>query len=140
MPMEHLLVDSNFLFARFNRGDRHHREASKFLSEQKEAGGVGYSLVYTDYIFDETITAILFHSNRHDIAAAAGKTLRESSLEMVRIEPPVFEAAWSLFLDHPDKHWSFTDCTSFVLMEKLGIRGALTFDRNFREAGFATFP
>jgi len=66
--------------------------------------------------------------------------LRESSLEMVRIEPPVFEAAWSLFLDHPDKHWSFTDCTSFVLMEKLGIRGALTFDRNFREAGFATFP
>jgi len=39
-----------------------------------------------------------------------------------------------------DKRWSFTDCTSFVLMQNLGIRKALTFDANFRQAGFATFP
>jgi len=52
----------------------------------------------------------------------------------------VFEAAWSLFLDRADKRWSFTDCTSFVLMENLGIRKAVTFDGNFRQAGFAMFP
>ena len=29
---------------------------------------------------------------------------------------------------------------AFVLMENLGIRKALTFDENFRQAGFAAFP
>jgi hypothetical protein len=32
------------------------------------------------------------------------------------------------------------NCTSFVLMENLGLRKALAFDRNFAEAGFAMIP
>jgi len=52
----------------------------------------------------------------------------------------VFDAAWSLFLDLPDNGWSFTDCTSFVLMENLDILHALSFDRNFSEAGFGVLP
>ena len=66
-------------------------------------------------------------------------SIRPPSSECL-VEPPVFDAAWSLFLDRADKAWSFTDCTSFVLMENLGSRKALAFDANFRQAGFATFP
>jgi predicted nucleic acid-binding protein len=58
----------------------------------------------------------------------------------VTVQPSVFEAVWSLFRDRADHPWSFTDCTSFVLMENLDIRKALTFDVVFRQVGSATFP
>ena len=39
-----------------------------------------------------------------------------------------------------DKSYSFTDCTSFVVMRELGIREALTTDRHFVQAGFGIRP
>ncbi len=139
--VEHLFVDTSFLVARFNRRDRGHGAASRWLQEQREPGSTVSRLILSDYVFDETVTTLRLRSRRHDIAATAGRTIMESeTLRMARIEPPVFEAAWSLFVDRSDKEWSFTDCTSFALMESLGIRKALSFDENFRQAGFATLP
>ncbi|MDE0366510.1 MAG: hypothetical protein OXP09_13150 [Gammaproteobacteria bacterium] len=39
-----------------------------------------------------------------------------------------------------DKAFSFTDCTSFVVMDELGFRKALITDRRFRQAGFEMLP
>ncbi len=139
--VEHLFVDTTFLVARFNRRDRMHTAAMEFLQAQQDPGSPAYRLVLSDYVFDETVTTFLYHSGRHDVAAKAGQAIRASrSLGMIHVEAGVFDAAWTLFVDRDDKRWSFTDCTSFVLMENLGIRSALTFDTNFREAGFATLP
>lgn len=138
---EHLFVDTTFLVARFNRKDRNHRVAMDFLEGQQEPGAPAYRFVLSDYVFDEVVTTLLYRGGRHDAAAVAGKAIRESrTLQLIRVEAPAFEDAWALFLDRPDKLWSFTDCTSFVLMENLAIRTALTFDSNFREARFATLP
>lgn len=140
MP-EYAFADSSFLVARFNVRDRSHRAAIRFLEEQKSAGADAFRVVLSDYVFDETVTALVVRSRRHDVAAAAGRAIRESkNLRLVRVESPAFEAAWRLFVERSDMRWSFTDCTSFVLMGNLGIRKALTFDANFRQAGFATFP
>ena len=49
-------------------------------------------------------------------------------------------AAWKLFLDRPDKRYSFTDCTSFALMRRLGIEVALALDDHFRQEGFEVLP
>ena len=139
--VDHAFVDTSFLVARFSRKDRNHRLASAFVQSQQEPGADFLRLVLSDYVFDETITTLRFQSGRHDVAAAAGRAILDSKgFDRVSVEPPVFEAAWSVFLDRADKPWSFTDCTSFVLMENLGIRKALAFDANFRQAGFATFP
>lgn len=95
----------------------------------------------TDCVFDETVTVLRFQSGRHDVAAAAGRVLRGSEgVRLVPVGPPAFEEAWTLFLERPDKRWSFADCTSFVVMEDLDIRKAASFDRNFAEAGFAVLP
>jgi predicted nucleic acid-binding protein len=40
------------------------------------------------------------------------------------------------FRKHADHAYSFTDCSSFVVMRELGLQDALTTDRHFREAGF----
>jgi predicted nucleic acid-binding protein len=45
-------------------------------------------------------------------------------------------AAIRLFATRSDKDWSLTDCLSFVVMERKGIREALTADNHFEQAGF----
>jgi predicted nucleic acid-binding protein len=46
--------------------------------------------------------------------------------------------AWEVFRHFADKEWSFTDCTSKVVMEDLGIDTAFTFDHHFRQFGSVT--
>ncbi len=139
--MEHVFVDTTFFVGRFNRRDRNHRPAQAFLDSLKDGGTTPYRLVTSDYVFDETVTTLLFRSGRHDVAAAAGTAIRDSkAIEIVHIDEASVSDAWALFLDRPDKLWSLTDCVSFVLMDRLSMRTALSFDRNFQEAGFATLP
>src|SRR5438093_254704 len=99
------------------------RKAQEILEKASGRGvsqGEVVRLVLSDYVFDETVTTLRFQSRRHDVAALAGKAILESkAFDWVSVEEPVFEAAWSLFLERPDKRWSFTDCTSFMLMENL---------------------
>jgi predicted nucleic acid-binding protein len=50
------------------------------------------------------------------------------------------EKARGLFFRRRDKAFSFTDCTSFVLVQELRIRCALTMDRHFQQMGFTVLP
>ena len=71
----------------------------------------------------------------------AGTALRGTpSLELVRILPEDEEHAWTFFIRHRDKDYSYTDCTSFALMRRLGLTVAVTTDRHFRQAGFGQLP
>ena len=57
---------------------------------------------------------------------------------ILRVDGDVFEDAWSRF--RTSSGLSFTDCSSFTLMEDIGISHAFTFDSHFRGAGFQTLP
>jgi uncharacterized protein len=43
--------------------------------------------------------------------------------------------AWEVFRQYHDKEWSFTDCTSKVMMERLQISQAFAFDSHFEQFG-----
>jgi predicted nucleic acid-binding protein len=57
-------------------------------------------------------------------------------LEVVPLTEDLFAEGLALFLSRPDKEWSLTDCISFMVMEKRGIRQAFTADKHFAQAGF----
>lgn len=53
------------------------------------------------------------------------------------ITPERFAKAREVFRRYnKDKIWSFTDCTSYVVMKELKIKKVFTFDKNFTEMGF----
>ena len=56
--------------------------------------------------------------------------------DFIWIGPERFDAAKAFFRRHADHGYSFTDCTSFVVMREFDLTDALTTDRHFREAGF----
>ena len=48
----------------------------------------------------------------------------------------LMSAGLDLYLRRKDKHWSLTDCISFVVMKRERITDALTGDHHFEQAGF----
>ena len=101
------------------------------------SGGV---LTTTDYVIDETLTTIRF---RLGLEAAETWWLQVDESARLRIEAideRRRERARSLFFRYRDNDFSFTDCSSFVLMRELRIRRVLTLDHHFRQMGFEVIP
>jgi predicted nucleic acid-binding protein len=64
-------------------------------------------------------------------------TLRaDSRIEVMPATTDLFDRGMALFSSRPDKEWGLTDCISFVVMQQMGIREALTADTHFEQAGF----
>jgi hypothetical protein len=77
----------------------------------------------------------------HRLAAEVGRRIYTSrALELLRPDADDELRALALFEKYEDQKVSFTDCVSFVLMERRRIARAFTFDRDFRMAGFETVP
>jgi uncharacterized protein len=57
-------------------------------------------------------------------------------MDIVYFEEELYQQGLALYDNRPDKAWSLTDCISFVVMERQGLREALTGDRHFQQAGF----
>jgi predicted nucleic acid-binding protein len=47
--------------------------------------------------------------------------------------------AWDFFRKHSDKIFSFTDCTSFMIMKEMRVNRYFSFDSDFRQAGFVEY-
>ncbi len=137
--MSIIFVDTSAFLAVSNRGDKYHHEAVEFLRSIMD-GRKFTRVVTTDYILDETVTRMRFAVG-HDAALRWIKKIRASAvLEVLKVDDEVFDRAVELFEKYGDKPLSFTDSTSFALMEKRKIRSAFTFDEDFENVGFEKYP
>lgn len=135
--MKHsVFVDTSFFKALLDVRDDFHKKANdiSFVLEKNQT-----KLVTTNYILDELYTLLRV---RRGLEMA--KKLRElvfsgdRSVQVVRIQADDEAKAWSLFLNN----WSglsFTDCTSFAVMKRLGLKEVAAFDEHFIRAGFKVF-
>ena len=133
-----IFVDTSAWYAVEVEDDVNHEKACKFLS-LIASGKYGISIT-TDYVLDETLTLL---RSRRDLTSATtfmDKIKKSSSVRVFWIDENLFEKALDIFQKSNHKSWSFTDCTSFVLMRELSISEAFTFDSHFREAAFLGLP
>lgn len=97
-------------------------------------------LITTDYVIDETLT-LLRAKGYSSRAVSLGHDIFEQNVVRVHfVHAAEILSAWELFRDQPTRRWSFTDCTSKVVMDRFHIRRALALDEHFREFGFELLP
>jgi len=126
-------VDTSGFYALLVARDEMHKRAAKLL---KAAKGKRMSFVTTDYVLDETITLLVARGHGHLVAPFLQRTIESSVCRIEWMDPERFSATASFLAKHADHEWSFTDCSSFVVMKELRLRDALTKDIHFEEAGF----
>jgi predicted nucleic acid-binding protein len=129
-----IFVDTGAWYALMDETDPNHAAALK-VSRDLARGGLG-RLVTSDYVLAESYTLCRFRGGMEPFRQLAASVRGSPNLRVLRVTETEYERALELMLGREDKRWSFTDCTSFVLMESLGIRDAFAFDENFAEAGF----
>jgi predicted nucleic acid-binding protein len=65
------------------------------------------------------------------------ETLRKDEpATIVPLSQDLLNRGLALYHARQDKEWSLVDCTSFIIMEDLGIHEVLTTDHHFEQAGF----
>ena len=130
-----MLVDTSALLAFLLKADRHHRAAVAFVRNHPEA-----RFVLTSLILSELVTRMRALTGA-DRAADAGRSLLDARrYEVVFVDAPLVRSAIARLEQFADKRLSLTDCTSFELMDRLGIEAAFTFDVDFRDCGYRMFP
>jgi uncharacterized protein len=124
-----VFVDTGAWFAAFVPTDRDHARAAQWLRQN------GRPMVTTDYVLDELLTLLLVRGER-ERALRVGAALLDGSLaDLHWMTLEDIQQAWQTFRQFSDKGWSFTDCTSRVVMERLFITTAFAFDEHFRQFG-----
>ncbi len=132
--MERVFVDTGAWFAFFNAADPDHDAVADVLLEWQGR------LVTTDYVLDEVITLVRYRVG-HAEACNVGAVLRSGDIAaLLDIEHRDRDKAWQRFAGARDKAYSFTDCTSFAAMDRLGITTAVAVDDDFRQAGYRVLP
>jgi predicted nucleic acid-binding protein len=58
-----------------------------------------------------------------------------AACQLEHVQASDVERAWTIFSTYRDRGWSFTDCTSRAVIERLQIKTACTFDHHFRKFG-----
>ncbi len=124
-----VFVDTGAWCASVVPADRYHLKVVAFLQHNPSP------LITTDYIIDETLTLLRAQGEAMKAISLGRQLLDLQTANVVYITPQIFSRAWELFREQPSRRWSFTDCTSKVVMDERHLRQALSLDNHFREFG-----
>ncbi|MHA1522595.1 MAG: type II toxin-antitoxin system VapC family toxin, partial [Promethearchaeota archaeon] len=131
--IDSIFIDTSFLIALCNEEDRNYKDAKqtnrKLLQELKKKK---IAIFYSDYIFDELITTLKSRRVKFSSIKEFGNSILKSNVfNQIFISQKIFNLSWKLFLKYQDKEWSFTDVTSFKLIETFKIKYYLSYDKHF---------
>jgi predicted nucleic acid-binding protein len=126
-------VDTSGWYALIDRRDPSHYELAALTARLVKAGR---RLVTTDYVVDEACTLAKARAGSLMAFRLLDLVRATAALDMEWVGAERFDRAERELRKYHDQPFSFTDCTSFVLMRELGITDAITTDAHFRVAGF----
>lgn len=138
--MKLLFVDTGAFAAMADSRDDRHKSAAAFGASVSKQ----YRLLTTNYVLDELYTLLLMNAGYRSTLAFKQRLdllTQAKVLRVVWISEGIADLAWTTFERfNTDKLWSFTDCTSFAVMQEFGLTEAFTFDRHFAQMGFTVYP
>ncbi|MEM7773488.1 MAG: PIN domain-containing protein [Cyanobacteria bacterium P01_A01_bin.37] len=137
--MNRLFVDTSALVALADKDDDNHVNAVSF--NQKINGQI---LISTNYVLDELYTLLLLHAGYANTVRFKAKLdfiADKRLLRIIWVSEAIAQQSWGVFEKfNTDKQWSFTDCTSYAVMQQEGVSDVFTFDHHFSQMGFTRLP
>lgn len=130
-----VFVDTSAYYAAVDRQDAGHAMTASTMQRLVQDR---HQLVTTNAILFEVHSLLLSRIN-HRVARRVLTELRASQT-VVRVRGRDETRAVDILGQFDDKDFSFTDATSFAVMERIGIRVAFTLDHHFAQFGWETFP
>ena len=130
--MRSYFADTSVFVAFLNSRDECHELAVEYIGQES------HLLITTSWILVELGNFVCNSRARRRFVPFVRDLVDDP---LVKIIPPTaddLEQALQLYHRRPGKHWSMTDCISFVVMRERGITEALTTDHHFVQVGFKT--
>ncbi|HEY7295584.1 MAG TPA: VapC toxin family PIN domain ribonuclease [Dehalococcoidia bacterium] len=131
-----LLVDTNAYCGLTDPNDGTHRAA---VSTARQLSTAPIRRYTTNFIVAESNALILIRRG-YTAALRFLDELAAGSTVIIRIRAVDEQRAQAIIRQFADKRFSFTDATSFAVMDRLRIAQAFTFDRNFSQFGLRMLP
>jgi uncharacterized protein len=128
--MNRVFADAFYYYAIINDADEAHERA---VTLSQELGG---QIITSAWVLTEVADGLCQSKNRWAFIHLYESLKEDPDVIVLPPDPDLFEEGISLYGSRPDKDWSLTDCISFCVMKREGIREALTGDHHFEQAGF----
>jgi predicted nucleic acid-binding protein len=116
--MSKVFVDTWAWYALADSRDADHEAAQQANTRLIDQG---HTFVTTNFVLAEAVTLIRYHLH-HAAAVRFWHTLQELGaadlVELVRVSEAHESAAWDIFERYADQTFSYTDCSTFAVMER----------------------
>jgi predicted nucleic acid-binding protein len=127
--MERIMVDTSAIYALIDRSDEWHKKA---ITLCKKLSTQNVDLILTNFILAETHALILSRVG-HQLAREWVKNL---IWKIERVKEEDEKRAKEIIVAYQDKSFSYTDATTFAVMERLKLDVVLAFDNHFTQFGW----
>ncbi|WP_319586163.1 PIN domain-containing protein [uncultured Desulfobulbus sp.] len=146
MNADYVFIDTGAFIALSATRDKYHKSAVKIYSELLDTHS---NLLTTNHILDEVYNYLLWDNTLgHKAAVKFGNMIYDVSspvylgteicdlpisanLIIVYSTHEIEKRAWEIFNQYNTAGFSFTDCVSFAVMQKLGMKKSFSFDHHF---------
>jgi len=137
----YIFVDTSAWIALADKSDQNHHRAQTNYEQQIKPHSI--QLLTSDYVLDETLTLIRYHMGliyARTFWQSVQQAQDHGSLSISRVTEEVWLDALAVFFRYHDQQFSFTDCTSFVLLARVPVDAVFSFDKDFLVASFSIQP
>ncbi|MBD3391959.1 MAG: PIN domain-containing protein [Chitinivibrionales bacterium] len=134
---ETVFIDTGAWFAGIAKNDQHHDEAMKHrdrLLKQKDR------FITTNLIIHEATMLLERKVSKKEAIKFLKAVVKDHLVDIVHADEDVEQEGVALYQKYKDQDFSVTDCISFVVMKREGIKRAFTFDKHFKTMRFSVEP
>ncbi len=125
-----VFADTSFWIATIITSDRLHDRAGGWSTL------VSGKIITTEAVILETANALSKPTWRMAAVRLVDRISERENFQVLPLTTDLWQKSWALYCERQDKAWSLTDCMSFVAMQSIGLRDALSSDKHFAQAGF----
>ena len=130
MSFKRAFVDTSVFYAFLDKSDKFHGEATELFRKARKEH---YTLISSNFILAESHALILSKLGRKIASRWLFSIHKIVSIERITEEDEI--KAKEIIKTFEDKDFSYTDATSFAIMERLGLVDAWAVDIDFVQYG-----